>query len=829
MLKNLLLFLAIILSINIWAQIPDLPSGIGTSENPYQIATLNNLYWITQNSGSWGSHFIQTADIDASSTSTWQGGSGLSPIGNSSIKFTGTYDGDSFTIDEININRPTTDKIGLFGFINNALVENLNLTNSNIIGKNYVGGLIGWCTNSLLDNCHVSGTVAGTSYVAGLTGLIYNGASVNLCSSSSDVTGAGSHIGGLIGEAYASVQNSIDKSYSSGTISATGLYIGGFAGNFNGTNQVNDCYSLATVVGSSNVGGFTGRTQGATGDIINCYSAGSVTGTSDIGGFVGVNYLNQYSFSSCYWNTTTSGEGTSAAGTGVDNDAMTNQATFVGWNFTSIWAINSGINDGYPYLQNNAPPVSFITWDGSESAAWNTAGNWDGGSVPTSSEDVVIANAGTPPVIASGVGADCKNLTINSEATLTVASGGSIIPTGTITNNGTFNVQHSMADGKWHFVSSPVSGATANVFNGDYLQYFVESSATYYDISDAGTALNACQGYTWRNFSKGNFTFSGTPYHGNQSINTTDSDDWGWNLVGNPYPSSLDWNILDDTYGTIYTFVDNGVNSGWRTYNNGTSVNGGVRYVAPMQAFFIATSGAGSFAVSNSNRTHSGATGYVKSKEKLSNYIKLKARADEQYDEFVVQFGENYQTGFDQIYDAWKMGAESLEYISFYSKCEDGNLSIDRRPETETIQLGFNHPSNTMASIEIYESFDLGNIQIEDTKLNTLYDLTAGAYNFNWETTDSEERFVLHLKATGVLDQINNRAQVYAAHGQLVVRVNEYQKFENIQIFDLAGKLFFESSINSESLQSFEIGNTSGVFLVQLKGQNKSETHKVIL
>ena len=77
------------------------PSGDGSSGAPYQIGTLSNLYWITQNPDKWDAYYIQTANIDASSTISWDGGAGLTPIGNSSTKFTGWYDGDGYTISNL--------------------------------------------------------------------------------------------------------------------------------------------------------------------------------------------------------------------------------------------------------------------------------------------------------------------------------------------------------------------------------------------------------------------------------------------------------------------------------------------------------------------------------------------------------------------------------------------------------------------------------------------------------------------------------------------------------------------------------------------------------
>ena len=136
------------------AQTATAPSfGDGSSGSPYQISTLNHLYWITQNSSEWDKYYIQTANIDAFSTSGWDSDSVFSPIGNNSTKFTGSYDGDGYIINGLTIDRSSTNYIGLFGYTDGATIQDLGVTNVNIKGKRYVGGLVGYIEgNSNINN-----------------------------------------------------------------------------------------------------------------------------------------------------------------------------------------------------------------------------------------------------------------------------------------------------------------------------------------------------------------------------------------------------------------------------------------------------------------------------------------------------------------------------------------------------------------------------------------------------------------------------------------------------------------------------------------------------
>ena len=87
----------------------DIPVGDGTEVNPYQISTLAEFRWVTENSSLWTKHFILTADIYASSASAWhRNGDGIpdgfSPIGYGGVSFRGTFDGAGFSIQGLSEN-----------------------------------------------------------------------------------------------------------------------------------------------------------------------------------------------------------------------------------------------------------------------------------------------------------------------------------------------------------------------------------------------------------------------------------------------------------------------------------------------------------------------------------------------------------------------------------------------------------------------------------------------------------------------------------------------------------------------------------------------------
>jgi len=333
--KALLLGLFVFITSGIYSQ-GTKPSagGDGTEQNPYQIETLDNLFWLSHNHSEWDKHYVQTADIDATPTIDWNNGLGFKPIGNATIKFTGSYNGNGHIISNLTINRPNTNHIGLFGVARDgALITNLGLTSLNVTGSSRVGGLIGTLGgDGTITNCYAAGTVFCAN------GYYSNGG------------GFAGVISGAVIACYASVD-----------VSSEGNRIGGFVGQIGSTGSISNCYSTGNV--SNNTGQSDGRVGGFVGDnygtITNCYSTGKPsTSDSAIGGFNG--YVAGTTIN-CYWDKQTSEiTYTQGGGTGLTTEEMKNAFNFIAvdWDFAGetengnndFWGMNCSDNDGYAFL-----------------------------------------------------------------------------------------------------------------------------------------------------------------------------------------------------------------------------------------------------------------------------------------------------------------------------------------------------------------------------------------------------------------------------------------------------------------------------------------------
>jgi len=399
--------------------------GSGTESDPYQVSSQQVLQDLSQNPHLWNDHFKQTGDIDASDTKNWNSGKGLSPIGNSTTEFTGSYNGQNYTIDGLYINRPSSSYIALFGDTDGATIENLGVTNVNITGDFIAGAVVANFYDGSITNCYSSGSVEGGNRVGGLVGEASLGP-ISASHSSCSVTGTGS-VGGLIGDNRTSVNNS----YSTGDVKGS-IEVGGLLGS--NSDPVSQSYSTGSVTGDSKVGGLIGQNIYAA--IENCYTTSNVTRTSGatagtFGGFIGSNGNDRFSmttpggdisysystgdvvydgttdptdkgfvgasistptYTANFFDSDASNQSMAAGATGKTTSELQKVETFTnaGWDFmeetengsNDYWGINVNENGGYP----------FLAWQGFEYKEKEQKS--DENNPPSASDNSIVINEG---------------------------------------------------------------------------------------------------------------------------------------------------------------------------------------------------------------------------------------------------------------------------------------------------------------------------------------------------------------------------------------------------------------------------------------------------
>lgn len=353
--------------------------------------------------GNLAGNYALGSNIDASATSSWNGGAGFMPVGDNTVQFTGNFDGLGHTVNGITINRPSGFRTGMFGATSGPNeIANVGLLGGDVTGWQQVGALVGASVGTAISNAYSTANVTGTyAAVGGLVGYNAGASTITNSWASGTVTG-GPSIGGLVGENTASITNS---------------------------------YATGTVSGDSHVGGLVGYNFGT---IDTTYAIGTVSGTgSNIGALVGGNNAYANTLNS-YWNPDVNGampgidynNGGLANNTGLTTTQMQTASNFASFNFTAT-----------PGARGNNWVM--VNVDGS----FNNAGGATGATLPmlASEYSATINTAHQLQLMAMNKNADYA-LGNNIDASATASTGnlwsaGTFIPIGDASNRyyGTFD------------------------------------------------------------------------------------------------------------------------------------------------------------------------------------------------------------------------------------------------------------------------------------------------------------------------------------------------------------------------------------------------------
>ncbi|MDR1639995.1 MAG: hypothetical protein LBT59_09900 [Clostridiales bacterium] len=251
-----------------------------------------------------------------------------------------------------------------------AIIEDSRAEGTLSEGVSYVGGLVGAIKggSKVIGSFSTGEAKASASYAGGLAGVVYEKSSIIESKATGNVS-ANHYAGGLVGTIYGG--SKLEKVGAAGNVTTKSYIAGGLAGEVIDAT-ISNAYAHGNVKGTTGVGGLVGYFSGtgsATGKSVeNSFSTGTVTGTgtTEYGAFngrSGVKYLGTN-----YYDVSTAGVprayGTSGSPKGdasafpVSRTAteLSTQATFVGWDFDEVWAIDEG--SGYPYLAYDKPAPS---------------------------------------------------------------------------------------------------------------------------------------------------------------------------------------------------------------------------------------------------------------------------------------------------------------------------------------------------------------------------------------------------------------------------------------------------------------------------------------
>jgi len=524
------------------------------------------------------------------------------------------------------------------------------------------------------------------------------------------------------------------------------------------------------------------------------------------------------------------------------------------------------------------------TWTGAINTDWNTAGNWSADVVPTSGYNVTIPNVTNDPIVNQIMGspATCHNLTINNSGSLTINAGkaitvsgnitndgtltiksdasniGSLLNSGTITVSGTFNIERYLStngSSRWEYVSSPVVLASSSLFTSasHALYYADEANNAWVSILNASPQnMTILKGYT-RKYVNGQGdgdavkTFTGVLNTGSQSIGLTRTESapgaqHGWNLVGNPYPSSMDWNASS---GWTKTNIDNAIyfrtNGNYGSYISGVGTNGGTQYIPPMQAFWVRVSSGntiGTLACNNNVRVHNNHNIYKTTS--LDNTLHLTAtnNANGLTDDTYIRFNQDATDDFDSQYDAYKMFAADSAYPQVYTNNSTDDISINSLSELtgeRTVPLGFKTSISgqfTLTADMVSSFIDNGNtVYLEDIQNGIFKDLSVNnTYQFTSGITTGLTRFVLHFNPTitNITENVETGIEIFSSNNE--VHISSMEMLDgDVAVYDMLGQVVASRHLSGSTSCIFNMESKCAVYIVKYTTSDQTLTRKIFI
>lgn len=434
--------------------------------------------------------------------------------------------------------------------------------------------------------------------------------------------------------------------------------------------------------------------------------------------------------------------------------------------------------------------------------------------------------------------------------------------TGTLTV-ATATTQQFLTRGRNWYVSSPVANAPASIFStAASVESYNEPTASW--VVENGNTLSPMKGYIAVSPTvNGVVTFTGTLNNGNQSINLTRSvskSKEGFNLVGNPYPSYLDWSLASSantgvmttiwyrtkTAQNTYTFDTYNASGNTHTSNGANPVS---KLIPPMQGFWVRVNeGVPSVTLSfnNTMRSHGDITSNIlkapSSIQSEQKILRLKVSNRTNSDEAIVLFNPNASDGFDG-FDSPKMTNANPVVPEIYTLADNEHVVINGFStvyyNTE-IPLGFTTGEANTFSIQVTEmnNFDDGTVVIlkDNEKMTDQEQILSldKPYDFTSDIFSSANRFSLIFRTTsittGTNEELANQRILINKNGNNQITVNCLSGLNAngfVSVYNAQGKLLVTKPLTNR-ISVLEAPVYAGIYLVKVINGAKCVSEKII-
>lgn len=489
---------------------------------------------------------------------------------------------------------------------------------------------------------------------------------------------------------------------------------------------------------------------------------------------------------------------------------------------------------------------------------WSSSSNWDNEEVPNINTDVVIAKGVNQPELSENV--NCNKLTLEPGSGLILNNGSKINVIGdlrlqsdssgnaSIIDYGSLNVggnkiiecylnNISGDSTEYHFFSSPVVPQNVeSYFEKFYVYGYNEALASWYGLN-YGDQLEVGKGYSVYN-SMNNDTlinFEGEFNTGDIIVNLSSSND-RWNLIGNPFPSTIDWDLIDKSIIESTVYMWNPTTLSYSYYNNGVGVNfNNDGLIGSMQAFFVRAISSSQLTIPQNSRCISENQSLLKNSMESSQIIKLSLVSEGFKDEAVVRFTEGSSTEFDVDYDALKLLSDYSVPQIYSTYSDNGMLSINTLPkiiDSCEVELEVRIQAGKQYYIRLEEvfGFEQYSIYIEDLYLDSVFLLNKN--DTIWISSNSSEpkKLNLKIKKKKSFTEVENLIKhAYQKDGFLIVGFRTTLVEDAIlEIYSMDGRLYEKIICNKGQLEKqIPAPRSPGVYIININSEGINHSKKI--
>jgi len=512
-----------------------------------------------------------------------------------------------------------------------------------------------------------------------------------------------------------------------------------------------------------------------------------------------------------------------------------------GWNGGFITVLENGVPIGTYSALGYGTTTTFNVLEGSIITLNYTAGTWE------NENSVILYNPNSVTIFTD-------NAPIATGNIFTTTASGNF--TNMIIGNISMERYIDAGETYWRYFASAVQGATIANYLDDFVTAgfpgspwpdFPFNSIYTYDetlgpglgyipcsgasqIIQVGQGLQVWAGDTITGTQPFVIDLVGQPNQGPITMPVTYTftgivEEDGWNLVGNPYASTIDWDSPRWTKVNMANaiYIQDPDTKQYATYVAGASTNGGSRYIASQQSFWVHAIAPSPQLIATEGIKSSIDQTFIKAHAETNAGTKIRLQSIEKFDEVVIRDIPGTTEFVEYEFDAKKLwgGWGSVPQLSFVNSIYDDLTvhSFDFENEEWTIPLRAIVFETGIYHL-IFENTDELNVtclKIEDTYTGNIYAINNNEIlSFEMYDTTYSPRFLLHIGKK--YPQLINNVTCYGENnGSIEIDFNQTGN-ANYSLTSLSGVTYGNSSLNpllisdlSSSIYTLEIPDLNNI------------------